>query len=140
MNATDEYLIMSQENKTFFAPHLAIRVLRPAIEFYMKAFGARVIRQWDNPDGSVHVAEMTINGAMFHLHEEVPGKNQMSPDSVGATTSLIGLFTEDPDQLVDAATRHGGRVIDPIQDYDYGYRQGTVVDPFGHQWLIQKKI
>jgi PhnB protein len=131
---------MPQQNKTFFAPHLAIRVLQPAMDFYIKAFGAIVLRQWNNDDGSVHVAEMMIDGAMFHLHEEVSGKNQLSPDSVGATTSLIGLFTSDPDRLVDAATRHGGRIIDAIQDYDYGYRQGTLEDPFGHQWLIQKKI
>lgn len=131
---------MSKQNKTFFAPHLAIRVLRPAMDFYVRAFGATVLRQWTNADGSVHVAEMTIDGAMFHLHEEVSRNSQLSPESVGATTCLIGLFTSDPDKLVEDAARHGGRVINAVQDYDYGYRQGTVLDPFGHQWLIQKKI
>lgn len=131
---------MEQPKKTFFAPHLAIRVLRPAMDFYRKAFDAKVLRQWVNDDGSVHVAEMSIGGAIFHLHEEVPGKNQQSPETVGSTSSLIGLFTPDPDKLFNAAVRHGGRIVDAIQDYDYGYRQGTVVDPFGHQWLIQKKI
>ena len=23
-----------------------------------------------------------------------------------------------------------------MQDYEYGYRQGIVVDPFGHQWSL----
>jgi PhnB protein len=131
------------ENKTkttFFAPHLAIRYVRPAMDFYQKAFGATVLRKLENPDGSVHVAEMEILGALFHLHEEVPRDAQMSPETVKSTTMLIGLFTPDPDSLFRQAVDAGATPQNPMQDYDYGYRQGTLVDPFGHQWLIQRKI
>lgn len=131
---------MSFSQTTFFAPHLAIVKVREAKEFYEKAFGAKTLRKWENDDGSIHVAEMEIDGAMFHLHEEVNRKNQLSPDRVKATTSLIGLFTSDPDKLVNQAVKAGAKILDPIQDYDYGYRQATIEDPFGHQWLIQKKI
>jgi PhnB protein len=27
-----------------------------------------------------------------------------------------------------------------MQDFDYGYRQGIVKDPFGHCWQFQKKL
>ncbi len=128
------------ETRTFFAPHLTVRVLRPAVEFYEKAFSAKVLHTWDNPDGSIHVAEMEIEQAMFHLHEEVEGKKQLSQQPAGATTMLIGLFSPDPDKLFRQALAAGAREIDPMQDYDYGYRQGTLVDPFGHQWLIQKRL
>lgn len=132
---------MSKANgQTYFAPHLAIRVLRPAMDYYKKAFDARVIKTFDNDDGSVHVAEMEILGALFHLHEEVSRSSQLSPESVNATTMLIGLFTPDPDRLFNQAVAAGGKPSHPIQDYEYGLRQGTVVDPFGHQWLIQKRI
>ncbi len=110
------------------------------MEFYKKAFGAVELRRWSNPDDSVHVAEMAIDGAMFHLHEEVPKANELSPETVKATTSLIGLFVANPDSLVNSAVAAGGRELSPVQDFDYGYRQGKVADPFGHQWLIQKKI
>lgn len=125
---------------TFFAPHLAIQTLRPAVEFYQKAFGAKVLRTFNNDDGSIHVAEMEILGAMFHLHEETQRSSQLSPETVKATTNVIGLFTPDPDKLMQQASAAGGKVSSPIQDYDYGYRQGVITDPFGHQWLIQKKI
>src|SRR6187549_2512584 len=127
-------------NTTFFAPHLAIKVLKPAMEFYQNAFEAKVLRSWSNPDGSIHVAEMEIDGALFHLHEEVLRSNQLSPETVNATTLLIGLFSPDPDALFQQAVSAGGSISSPIQDYDYGYRQGVITDPFGHQWLIQKKI
>ena len=128
------------DRKTFFAPHLTIRVLRPAVEFYQKAYSAILLRKWDNPDGTIHVAEMEIDGAIFHLHEDVTGKKQLSPDTPDGTTVLIGLFSPDPDKLFHDAVTAGARVVNAMEDYDYGYRQGTVVDPFGHQWLIQKKI
>jgi PhnB protein len=38
------------------------------------------------------------------------------------------------------AIKAGATEIRQAQDYEYGYRQGTIKDPFGHYWQIQKKI
>lgn len=124
----------------FFAPHLSLVNVLAGIEFYKKAFGAIERRRWSNPDGSVHVAELAIEGALFHLHEESPASGQLSPKTVNATTLLIGLFVADPHAMVARAVAAGARETSPVQDYDYGYRQGVVVDPFDHQWLIEKRI
>ena len=123
-----------------FAPHLYLRIVSPALAFYTAAFNAVELRRWTNPDGSVHVAEMTLDGALFHLHEERPDAQQSSPETTGTTSSQIGVFVDDPDRLFASAVAAGGRVVTPLQTFDYGYRQGVVADPFGHQWLIQKKI
>jgi PhnB protein len=126
--------------QTFFAPHLTLKNIRAAMDYYQNAFGAKILRQWDNTDGSVHVAEMEIDGAMFHLHEETPRSKQLSPETVKATTSQIGIFVDDPHRVVQKAFEAGGTIGSAVQDYDYGYRQGVVVDPFGHQWLVQCRI
>lgn len=126
--------------RTVFAPHLQSKNVLAGMEFYKKAFNAIELRRWSNPDGSVHVAEMSIDGAMFHIHEEVGRENQLSPETVHAVTSLIGIFVPDPDTMIKNAVAAGARISSPLQDYDYGYRQGVVTDPFGHQWLVQKKI
>ena len=125
---------------TFFAPHLTLRSVLAEIEFCKAAFGAAELRRWSNPDGTVHVAEMSINGALFHLHEEMPGSGEMSPETLKGTTSAIGLFVPDPVATMKQAIAAGGRELKAVEDYDYGYRQGTVMDPSGHVWLIQKKI
>ncbi len=65
--------------------------------------------------------------------------NFLSPEQLKATTNVIGTFTPDPDALFNKAVAAGAKVSSPIQDYEYGYRQGIVIDPFGHQWLIQKE-
>ena len=129
-----------KENSTFFAPELYFKEVAPAIEFYKKAFEAIELRRWSNDDGSVHVAEMSIDGALFHLHEETLKKNKLSPETLQGTTTVIGLFVDDPHAVMSKAVEAGGTEIDPVKDYDYGYRQESLTDPFGYQWQIQTKI
>jgi PhnB protein len=131
---------MDQDKQTFFAPHLSLKNVLAGMEFYKKAFGAIELRRWSNDDGSVHVAEMAIDGAMFHMHEESPRSGELSPETVKATTSAIGIFVADVHSFVKKAVIAGGQESNPVQDYDYGYRQATVIDPFGHHWLVEKKI
>jgi PhnB protein len=64
----------------------------------------------------------------------------MSPETLAGVTCLIGIFVADPDAMANKAVAAGGTIPSPMRDYDYGYRQGVVTDPAGHQWLIQKKI
>ena len=52
----------------------------------------------------------------------------------------IGLFVENVDALMNKALKAGATLLSPAQDYDYGYRQGSFQDPFGHQWVIEMKI
>lgn len=125
---------------TFFAPQLIIKVVAPAVEFYKKVFNAKVIRLFKNDDDSIHVAEMEIEGALFHIHEESPRSYQFSPETTKSASVLIGLFVDDVDPIVKRAEKEGATIISPPTDWEYGYRQATFMDPFSHQWLIELKI
>lgn len=127
-------------DKTYFAPQLFIPGGVTDLSFYNKAFGAIEIRHWRNDDGSIHVAELSINGSIFHLHEERPNKRQFEPNRVNGVTTLIGLFVENVDIVIKRALEAGATLLNPAQDYEYGYRQGNIQDPFGHQWIIQMAI
>ena len=130
----------SATGKTCFAPSLILRVVAPALEFYTKAFGVVELNRYSNDDGSVHVAELTLEGAEFYLHEEMPGQQGRSPETVkGATVELV-FFSPDPDALMARAVAAGAKEVHPIQDHFYGLRQGTVLDPFGHLWTFQKRF
>ena len=126
--------------ETFFAPQLLIPSGISDISFYLKAFGAVLIRQFLNDDGSIHVAELSVNSNIFHLHEERPEKDQLSPATAKGITCIIGLFVEDVNATVDKALQAGATLLNPVQDYDYGYRQALVRDVFGHHWLIESTI
>ncbi len=131
---------MATINKPTFAPQLFIPSGVKDISFYLKAFGAIEKINLKNDDGTVHVAELSINGTIFHLHEEGPQKGRLNPQRAGGITTLIGLFVDDVDMFMDSALKAGATLISSAQDYDYGYRQGDILDPFGHQWMFEKKI
>jgi PhnB protein len=80
---------------------------------------------------------MTIDGAMFHFHEDKPANGYFSPDKHHGVTTLIGLMVPDVDKVMTQALSAGATLLSPAQDYEYGYRQGQFVDPLGHHWLIE---
>jgi PhnB protein len=123
-----------------FAPSLTLRVLAPALQFYKDAFGVVELKRFSNDDGSIHVAVLMLEGAGLYLHEEMPGSQGRSPESVKGTTVELVIFVPDPDALMERALAAGARVVSPMQDHFYGLRQGTVADPFGHLWTFQKRI
>jgi len=131
---------MSSSTKPFFAPQLYIKSGIKNIEFYEQAFGAIELRRFSNDDDSIHVAELSIGDVIFHLHEEKPSAGRFAPERHQGITTMIGLFVPDVDAVIKKAIAAGATLISPAQDYDYGYRQGEIKDPFGHQWLIEKKI
>lgn len=131
---------MDEIAKVFFAPQLYIKSGVRDISFYSEAFEAIELRRFTNDDGTIHVAELSIAGAVFHLHEETSRLRAFSPSKYNATTAIIGLFVPDVDVVMEKAIAAGAVEISPAQDYDYGYRQGEIKDPFGHYWLIEKAI
>jgi PhnB protein len=128
------------KNATQFAPELTFDVVAPAVEFYKKAFGAEEELIVKNDDGGIHVAELSLQGAIFHLHQEMPGTAERGPKGLGGTTVVLGVFVDNPDALMDRAVAAGARVLKAMKSHSYGYRQGTVEDPFGHHWTFQKVV
>ena len=128
------------DNQTFFAPELFINNGIKDISFYKKAFNATEQKRFSNEDGSIHVVELSIGGAIFHIHEITANQHFFSPDKNDGTTICIGLFVPNVDELMSKAIQAGAIEISPAQDYEYGYRQGQIKDPFGHYWQIQKRI
>ncbi|MGI8950478.1 MAG: hypothetical protein ACR2FN_02725 [Chitinophagaceae bacterium] len=62
------------------------------ISFYTNAFGSIEQLCFRNDDGSIHVAELCIDGAIFHLHEVTAKSHFFSPEKYNGTTTIIGLF------------------------------------------------
>ncbi|CAN5439131.1 VOC family protein [soil metagenome] len=130
----------NHNNQPSFAPELFVNNNISDISFYEKAFGAVETMRFSNEDGSLHVAEFSINGTIFHVHEITADPAFFTPEKHNGATVRIGLFVENVDEVINKAVSAGAIEISPAQDYDYGYRQGIIKDPFGHYWQIQKKI
>jgi uncharacterized glyoxalase superfamily protein PhnB len=59
-----------------------------------------------------------------------------SPTHLGGTTIRIDLLVDDPDATHAQALAAGATEIEPVRDHEVGPRMGSVLDPFGHKWLI----
>src|SRR5260370_14704447 len=119
--------------------NLTVRGGARAIVFSQRAFGATEVMRLSSPDGRV-VAELVIDGARFFLADESPEHGDLSPESLGGCSVRIELFVADPDAVAQRAVAAGAREVFPVADKPFGYRQGRVVDPFGHHWLIGRPL
>ncbi len=122
-----------------FAPELHIPNGTSNIDFY-KRLGATENFCFRNEDGSIHVAELELNGAIFHLHETMRWFDALEPAAAKGVTAVIGLFVPGVVEMMEKAIRAGATEISPVTDHEFGYRQGMFRDPFGHYWQIQKKL
>lgn len=125
--------------QTGITPMLSIRNAVGAIDFYRRAFGATELNRFVRPDGGV-VATLEIEGARFGVADESPEAFNLSPESLGGTSVRINVIVADPDAVAGRAVAAGARVLFPVADQPYGLRQGRVVDPFGHHWLIGRPL
>lgn len=117
-------------------PFLAVKDVDAAVEFYTKAFGAtETMERVRAPDGP-QVAVLSILGCEVGVATENTELGTPSPETVGATTVRVSVNVDDPDDLAARAVAAGAREMFPVADQPYGMRQGRVVDPFGHHWVI----
>jgi PhnB protein len=117
-------------------PYLCVRGGAAAIEFYTEAFGATELMRLAEPDGRIGHAEIRIGDATIMLSDEYPEMEIVSPQSLGGTPVLIHLYVEDVDALFARAVTAGAIVKRTPADQFYGDRSGTLVDPFGHRWML----
>lgn len=128
------------------SPMLAVNDPNAAVEFYKRAFGASVLWQLEN-DGKIGVAGLSVHGAQFFLAHEAPPYGTQGPVAAGFTTVRVELFVDDPLAVHARALAAGAVDRSPVIEHTYSttgprpirkMRQGSVIDPFGHMWLIGK--
>jgi uncharacterized glyoxalase superfamily protein PhnB len=112
--------------------------VRDAIAFYGRAFGATM--GWSTPSAPDMVAQLLVHGAEFWVHPAGDAIGNPSPVQPGVTAVRLMLIVDDPDAVFDQAVAAGAVIRSPMQDHDYGWRDGSVTDPAGHRWEIGKPL
>ena len=120
-------------------PYIAVDGAREALDWYVEAFGAR--RRGEPivmPDGRVGHAELELAGGVLFLAEEFPEIGHVAPRRGAASVSLV-LEVADVDRTVDVAIGAGAELTREIGE-GHGSRNATIVDPFGHRWMLQTPL
>lgn len=120
--------------------YLTVADAKAAIAFYIKAFGATEKYRLDEPSGRVAHAELDIDGASFMIADEFPDLNLRAPQPGASISTSLHLEVENADAVIERAVKHGAKLERPPVDQFFGARSGTIIDPFGHRWLISHYI
>ena len=121
-------------------PYLIIKGAADAIAYYKKVFGAELVVRFDAPDGGVMHAEMLVGPARFMLTEERAEYGARSPLTIGGSASTAVVHVPDVDAVVASAVASGAKITMPLANQFWGDRSASLVDPFGHNWMVATHI
>jgi uncharacterized glyoxalase superfamily protein PhnB len=122
------------------SPHLVCRDASAAIDFYVRAFGAKELMRLPGPDGKIMHAAVSINGSSVMLVDENLEWGLRSPLDLGGSPVTIHLIVDDADATYAKAVQAGATPSMPVAEQFWGDRYGVLHDPFGHAWSIASPI
>jgi PhnB protein len=117
-------------------PYLTVKGGKAAVDFYIKAFGAKEEFRQPAEDGErlMH-SRLTLNGGTIMLSDDFPEYHGGAPSPAPAGV-MMHLQVDDADAWFNRAVEAGATVGMPLQDMFWGDRYGQLIDPFGHRWTI----
>jgi PhnB protein len=123
-------------------PCLVVQGAAKALEFYAEVFGATERMRFPGPDGTIAHAEIVIGDSVVIVEDEDPQRGTTAPPPGGLPGSPVFqfLYVEDVDAVVARAVAAGATLERAPRDQFYGDRDGYVVDPFGHGWVVASHV
>ena len=125
---------------TKLVPYLCVSGAAHAVDFYVKALGAEEQFRMTDDGGKVGHATLTIGGDLLYLSDEWPEGGVFSPETLGGTPISLHLNVDDVDMAFKQAVAAGATAEREPADQFYGDRNAVVRDPFGHRWMLSKRI
>lgn len=120
-------------------PYLCVADARRALSWYAEAFNAVVVGEpIVMDDGRIGHAELAIAGGVLYLADEHPELGLKAPAPGTVSVSLM-LHVPDTDAALRQAGEHGATIErEPYENY--GARNATIIDPFGHRWMLSGPV
>jgi uncharacterized glyoxalase superfamily protein PhnB len=116
-------------------PYLSVGNAREAVAWYIDAFGATLVGDmYEMDDGRIGHAELQIGDGVLYLADEYPEIGLKAPVQKAVSVSLM-LHVADTDVAMERARERGAVVQREVYE-NYGARNATIVDPFGHRWML----
>lgn len=119
-------------------PSLTLKNSQKAIEFYQKAFGAKLLDTFPSLDGKgIMHAVIQIGDSLIMMGDEMGGpESPKSAETTGGSPMSLYIYVNDVDAVYKQAMAAGAKVVFPVGEMFWGDRACNLKDPFGYQWMI----
>jgi PhnB protein len=123
-------------------PCLVVQGAAKALDFYANVFGATERMRFPGPGGSVAHAEIQIGDAVVIVEDENPQWGTTAPPAGGlpGTPVFQFVYVEDVDATVARAVELGATLQRAPENQFYGDRDGYIIDPYGHGWVVASHV
>lgn len=122
-------------------PYIAVHDAAAALDWYRSVLGAiETTRFVDPSDGRIGHAEVVIGGARMMLSDEYPEIGVRSPRHHEGSSLALHLEVVDVDLTYERAVDAGATSQRPPADQGHGNRNATILDPFGHRWMLSQPL
>lgn len=123
-------------------PCLIVQGAAEALRFYAEVFQATERTRFPGPDGTIAHAEIEIGDSVVIVEDASPvmGTDAPPPGGLPGSPSFLFVYVEDVDAVVARAAELGATVKRAPENQFYGDRDGHVIDPFGHGWIIASHV
>jgi len=103
-----------------------------AIDFFVRALGARELERAQDDAGTIHHAKLQLGDSVLELSE---ARAEFPP-----LPTTFYLYVQDCDALYHQAIAAGATSLNPPADQPYGDRNAGVQDPYGNTWYFSTHI
>lgn len=125
-------------------PHLVVSDAAAALEFYERAFAAKVLYRSPSPTGRGEHIHLKVWSALIQVSTEeadyrrskLQGPLLASPETLQGSTCVFQVRVPDVDAAYERAIDQGALPALPPTDMFWGDRYGWIRDPFGHMWAL----
>ena len=105
-----------------------------AVEFYQKAFDAKLVCAYPNEDGTYMHAELDVYGQILAVSES--SAKEASPGNTMMFCLELGAGSADKVYKIYEVLKEGASPHEPIGDSGYSQHCFVLVDKFGVYWCI----
>jgi PhnB protein len=121
-------------------PHIVVRDAASAADWYKQILGAQERSRIQVPGGKLMQVELRFGDSTVMLADEFPDAGVLSPLSVGGTSTVLHLYTNNVDAIWKRTVDAGAEVRQSLHDAFWGERYGQITDPFGHRWGLAQHL
>ena len=121
-------------------PYISVHDGPAALDWYRDALGADEIVRYVGDDGRLGHGEFLVAGARVMISDAYPEIGVVAANSYEGSSCALHLEVADCDVLHDQAVEHGATSSMPPTDQPHGARSATIIDPFGHRWMLSQHI